>query len=93
MEKVRIGMTDSTFFYVSSKMNIFIPSHESFLSCKKFWISFSKFNQTSAFPPGSVTTVVEEDAHAAGHHQAHVLPRTVNGTGHTGPSEFCATSI
>ena len=21
------------------------------------------------------------------------LPRTVNGTGHTGPSEFCATSI
>ena len=22
-----------------------------------------------------------------------VLPRTVNGTGHTGPSEFCATSI
>ena len=23
----------------------------------------------------------------------HSLPRTVNGTGHTGPSEFCATSI
>ena len=23
----------------------------------------------------------------------HRLPRTVNGTGHTGPSEFCATSI
>ena len=22
-----------------------------------------------------------------------LLPRTVNGTGHTGPSEFCATSI
>ena len=22
-----------------------------------------------------------------------VMPRTVNGTGHTGPSEFCATSI
>ena len=22
-----------------------------------------------------------------------VVPRTVNGTGHTGPSEFCATSI
>ena len=21
------------------------------------------------------------------------VPRTVNGTGHTGPSEFCATSI
>ena len=21
------------------------------------------------------------------------MPRTVNGTGHTGPSEFCATSI
>ena len=21
------------------------------------------------------------------------LPRTVNGTGHTGPSEFCATSL
>ena len=25
--------------------------------------------------------------------QAMELPRTVNGTGHTGPSEFCATSI
>ena len=24
---------------------------------------------------------------------ADVMPRTVNGTGHTGPSEFCATSI
>ena len=24
---------------------------------------------------------------------AHDVPRTVNGTGHTGPSEFCATSI
>ena len=24
---------------------------------------------------------------------AMILPRTVNGTGHTGPSEFCATSI
>ena len=24
---------------------------------------------------------------------AFSLPRTVNGTGHTGPSEFCATSI
>ena len=24
---------------------------------------------------------------------AAALPRTVNGTGHTGPSEFCATSI
>ena len=24
---------------------------------------------------------------------ASVVPRTVNGTGHTGPSEFCATSI
>ena len=24
---------------------------------------------------------------------ASSLPRTVNGTGHTGPSEFCATSI
>ena len=24
---------------------------------------------------------------------APYLPRTVNGTGHTGPSEFCATSI
>ena len=23
----------------------------------------------------------------------HYLTRTVNGTGHTGPSEFCATSI
>ena len=23
----------------------------------------------------------------------NALPRTVNGTGHTGPSEFCATSI
>ena len=22
-----------------------------------------------------------------------IVPRTVNGTGHTGPSEFCATSI
>ena len=22
-----------------------------------------------------------------------LVPRTVNGTGHTGPSEFCATSI
>ena len=22
-----------------------------------------------------------------------LMPRTVNGTGHTGPSEFCATSI
>ncbi len=25
--------------------------------------------------------------------QLRQLPRTVNGTGHTGPSEFCATSI
>jgi hypothetical protein len=25
--------------------------------------------------------------------QPPYLPRTVNGTGHTGPSEFCATSI
>ena len=25
--------------------------------------------------------------------ESHSLPRTVNGTGHTGPSEFCATSI
>ncbi len=25
--------------------------------------------------------------------QVRLLPRTVNGTGHTGPSEFCATSI
>ena len=25
--------------------------------------------------------------------RAHLVPRTVNGTGHTGPSEFCATSI
>jgi len=25
--------------------------------------------------------------------QAELVPRTVNGTGHTGPSEFCATSI
>ena len=24
---------------------------------------------------------------------ANTLPRTVNGTGHTDPSEFCATSI
>ena len=24
---------------------------------------------------------------------AAAVPRTVNGTGHTGPSEFCATSI
>ena len=24
---------------------------------------------------------------------ARPMPRTVNGTGHTGPSEFCATSI
>ena len=23
----------------------------------------------------------------------NLVPRTVNGTGHTGPSEFCATSI
>ena len=29
---------------------------------------------------------------AAGFHQG-LVPRTVNGTGHTGPSEFCATSI
>ena len=26
-------------------------------------------------------------------HDVSVLPRTVNGTGHTDPSEFCATSI
>ena len=26
-------------------------------------------------------------------HELRKLPRTVNGTGHTGPSEFCATSI
>ena len=26
-------------------------------------------------------------------YRADGLPRTVNGTGHTGPSEFCATSI
>ena len=26
-------------------------------------------------------------------HEDRELPRTVNGTGHTGPSEFCATSI
>ena len=25
--------------------------------------------------------------------QVILVPRTVNGTGHTGPSEFCATSI
>ena len=25
-------------------------------------------------------------------HQPYALPRTVNGTGHTGPSWFCATS-
>ena len=25
--------------------------------------------------------------------EAVAVPRTVNGTGHTGPSEFCATSI
>ena len=25
--------------------------------------------------------------------RGRALPRTVNGTGHTGPSEFCATSI
>ena len=25
--------------------------------------------------------------------KSYQLPRTVNGTGHTGPSEFCATSI
>ena len=25
--------------------------------------------------------------------EVQALPRTVNGTGHTGPSEFCATSI
>ena len=34
-------------------------------------------------------------ARAAGVAPAETLamPRTVNGTGHTGPSEFCATSI
>ena len=26
-------------------------------------------------------------------HRLARVPRTVNGTGHTGPSEFCATSI
>ena len=26
-------------------------------------------------------------------YSAWAVPRTVNGTGHTGPSEFCATSI
>ena len=28
-----------------------------------------------------------------GNRPLDVVPRTVNGTGHTGPSEFCATSI
>ncbi len=35
------------------------------------------------------------DTNMRGHEigQTLLLPRTVNGTGHTGPSEFCATSI
>ena len=31
--------------------------------------------------------------HQRAPHEARAVPRTVNGTGHTGPSEFCATSI
>ena len=30
---------------------------------------------------------------AGGARRMYDVPRTVNGTGHTGPSEFCATSI
>ena len=37
-----------------------------------------------------LTTPPREAAFVA---QQCPLPRTVNGTGHTGPSEFCATSI
>ena len=39
--------------------------------------------------------VLRRDAEGA-HHKVRdrvAVPRTVNGTGHTGPSEFCATSI
>ena len=52
----------------------------------------------SALDNDSIKTAVAlwlSDSAAAEAAYGHIstLPRTVNGTGHTGPSEFCATSI
>ena len=55
---------------------------------------------TSDAPRGTLLSAltgrVDDDAAAPDRDDdefADVVPRTVNGTGHTGPSEFCATSI
>ena len=37
--------------------------------------------------------LVPEEAPLPYESESTAMPRTVNGTGHTGPSEFCATSI
>ena len=47
----------------------------------------SNYREFEALYAGAIP-VVDIDAGAG-----RKVPRTVNGTGHTGPSEFCATSI
>ena len=49
--------------------------------------------QTSSAFRAARREVGERDEGGRALRRGLCLPRTVNGTGHTGPSEFCATSI